>query len=55
MPGVIICPGVTIGDEAVIATGAVVTKDVPPRTLAAGVPAHVVKDLKPLLEPYEQA
>ncbi|MHA1747275.1 MAG: acyltransferase [Promethearchaeota archaeon] len=44
MPNVIIAPGVTIGDEAVIATGAVVTKDIPPRCLAAGVPAKVVKD-----------
>ncbi len=44
MPNVIIAPGITIGDEAVIATGSVVTKDVPPRCLAAGVPAKVVKD-----------
>ncbi|MCK4663277.1 MAG: acyltransferase [Bacteroidales bacterium] len=49
MPGVIIAPGVTIGDEAAIATGSVVTKDVPPRTLVAGVPAKVVKDLNDLL------
>ena len=45
MPNVIIAPGVTIGDEAVIATGSVVTKDVPARCLVAGVPAKVVKDL----------
>jgi acetyltransferase-like isoleucine patch superfamily enzyme len=45
MPNVVIAPGVTIGDEAVIATGSVVTKDVPKRSLAAGVPARVVKDL----------
>jgi acetyltransferase-like isoleucine patch superfamily enzyme len=45
MPAVIIAPGVTIGDESVIATGSVVTKDVPPRCLVAGVPAKVVKDL----------
>lgn len=50
MPAVIIAPGVTIGDEAVIATGSVVTKDVPPRTLVAGVPAKVVKNLEGLLE-----
>ena len=50
MPAVIIAPGVTIGDEAVIATGSVVTKDVPPRTLVAGVPAKVVKDLNELLK-----
>ena len=45
MPNVTIAPGVTIGDEAVIATGSVVTKDVPARCLVAGVPAKVVKDL----------
>lgn len=45
MPNVILAPGITIGDEAVIATGSVVTKDVPTRTLVAGVPAKVVKDL----------
>jgi len=44
MPNVIIAPGITIGDEAVIATGSVVTKDVPPRTLVGGVPAKVLKD-----------
>lgn len=48
MPGVIIAPGITVGDEAVIATGSVVTKDVPPRVLVAGVPAKVVKDLSTL-------
>ena len=37
--------GVTIGDNAVIAAGAVVTKDIPPNTVAAGVPARVVRTL----------
>lgn len=45
MPNVTIINGVTIGDESVIATGAVVTHDVPPRTLVAGVPAKVIKQL----------
>lgn len=45
MPNVTIIPGVVIGDESVIATGSVVTKDVPPRTLVGGVPAKVLKDL----------
>lgn len=39
-----ILKGVTIGDGAMIAAGAVVTKDVPPRCLAAGVPAKVIKE-----------
>jgi acetyltransferase-like isoleucine patch superfamily enzyme len=45
MPNVTIIPGVTIGDESVIATGSVVTKDVAPRTLVAGIPAKKMKDL----------
>ena len=39
----IIMPGVTIGDGAVVGAGAVVTKDVPPYAIVAGVPAKVVK------------
>jgi acetyltransferase-like isoleucine patch superfamily enzyme len=45
MPNVTIAPGVTIGDESVIATGSVVTRDVPARVMVAGVPAKVIKDL----------
>ena len=40
-----ILPGVTVGDNAVIAAGAVVTKDVPANAVAAGVPAKVVKKI----------
>ena len=40
---VMIMPGVTIGDGCVIGAGAVVTKDIPPYTVAAGVPAKVIK------------
>lgn len=40
-----ILPGVTIGDNSVVAAGAVVTKDVPANCVAAGVPARVVKRL----------
>lgn len=40
-----ILPGVTIGDWAVVAAGAVVTKDVPPYTVVGGVPAKVLKTI----------
>ena len=43
--GVIVNPGVTIGDRAVIASGSVVTRDIPADSLAAGVPAVVKKRL----------
>ena len=39
-----ILKGVTIGDEAIVAAGAVVTKDVPPHCLVAGNPARVIKE-----------
>ena len=44
---VTICPGVTVGENAVVAAGAVVTKDVPDYAVAAGVPAKVVRYLDP--------
>jgi acetyltransferase-like isoleucine patch superfamily enzyme len=43
---VIVLKGVTIGEGSTIASGAVVTKDIPPYSLAAGVPAKVIKSLK---------
>lgn len=43
--GVIILPGVTVGENAVIAAGAVVTKDVAPNTIVGGNPAKFIKQL----------
>ncbi len=40
--GVTILPGVTIGEGAVVAAGALVTRDVAPRTIAAGIPAKEI-------------
>ena len=40
-----ICPGVNIGDNAVIAAGAVVIKDVEPNTLVGGNPAKLIKHI----------
>ena len=39
----IILPGVTIGDECVVGSGAIVTKNVPPRSIVAGNPAVIVR------------
>ena len=41
-----ILPGVTIGDNVVVAAGAVVTKDVPANSLVGGVPARVLKSIE---------
>ena len=42
---VVVCPGVTIGDGCVIGAGAGVTRDVPPRTFAAGNPCRVIREI----------
>ena len=46
--GAIICPGVTIGKNAVVAAGAVVTKDVEPNTIVGGVPAKMIRAVEAL-------
>lgn len=48
--GVSIMPGVTIGENAVVAGGAVVTKDVPDNAVVGGCPAKIIK----MLDPNEQ-
>ena len=44
--GATILPGVTIGENAVIAAGAVVSKDVPDNVVVGGIPAKIIKSLK---------
>lgn len=41
----VILPGVTIGNHSVVAAGAVVTKNIPPHSLVAGVPAKIIKQI----------
>ncbi len=40
----ILLPGIVVGDESIVAAGAVVVKDVPPRSVVAGNPARVVRE-----------
>ena len=42
---VVVCPGVTIGEGCVIGAGSVVTRDIPARSFAAGVPARVIRQI----------
>jgi acetyltransferase-like isoleucine patch superfamily enzyme len=41
---VVVCDGVTVGAHSVVAAGAVVTRDVPPYSVVAGVPARIIRD-----------
>lgn len=43
--GVTVLPNVTIGENAIVAAGAIVTKNVPANTVVAGIPAKVIKTL----------
>ena len=42
---VVVCSGVTIGDDCVIGAGSVVVKDIPPHTFAAGCPCKVIREI----------
>ena len=43
--GVIVCPGITIGENSVVGAGSVVTRDLPPNVLAVGNPARIIRQL----------
>jgi len=44
--GATILPGVTVGENSIVAAGAVVNKDVPDNTVVGGIPAKVIKDIR---------
>lgn len=44
--GAIILPGVTVGENAIVAAGAVVTRNVPDNTIVAGIPAKILRNIE---------
>ena len=52
--GAIILPGVEIGPDSAVGAGSVVTKTIPPRTVAAGNPARPIKTLDQYIADYRQ-
>jgi acetyltransferase-like isoleucine patch superfamily enzyme len=51
--GCVILPGVTVGKGAVIGSNAVVTKNVPPFSVAVGIPAKIVRQYSPKTGEWE--
>lgn len=51
--GAVILPGVTIGEYSIVAAGSVVTKDVPPRAIVAGVPAKIISTVDDALSKFK--
>jgi serine O-acetyltransferase len=45
--GAVILPGKTVGDDALVAAGALLTRDAPPKTIVAGVPAAIMRPVPP--------
>ncbi len=52
--GVVVLPGVTIGDNSVIGAGSVVAKDIPENVVAVGNPCKIIKQLQPPTSPPKQ-
>lgn len=52
--GAVIMPGVIVGPESIVAAGAIVTKDVQPRTIIGGNPAKVIGSIDDFIAKHEQ-